>query len=85
MRALVLIAALLLSGCGLSPQGDMARAALAERGATAADGALENAVWYMCYAAPVGSLRRSLGGNPVKLAAWNSLCMDTATFTIPPP
>ena len=71
MRALVLIAALLLSGCGLSPQGDMARAALAERSATAADGALENAVWYMCYAAPVGSLRRSLGGNPTRSIFFN--------------
>lgn len=76
MRIAIIASFLLLAGCGLTPQGDAVRAAVSIKGAEAADGAREDAVWYLCNAATVGSIRRWLGGDGQKMAAWNILCED---------
>ena len=57
-------AAFLLSACGLTPQGDALRAALVRGGATAADRLVENSVWALCQAAPIGAVRREFGRAP---------------------
>ena len=57
---------------------DAVRLVVANRGAEAADGGVENAMWFLCKAATVGSMRRWLGGDGQKMAAWNILCINNA-------
>ena len=75
-RPIVLAAALplLLGACGLTPQGDALRQGVAEYGARAADGALDNAEWVMCSAAPIGSIKRKYGTSEKMAEAYRALC-----------
>lgn len=50
---------LFFGGCGFTQQGDIARAAVATKGAQAYDEGLANAEWFMCVAASIGSIRRN--------------------------
>ena len=59
LGALLLVIMLLFGGCGFTPQGDLVRSAVAQRGADAYDEGLANAEWFMCTAASIGSIRRN--------------------------
>ena len=72
--AFVLAAILLLTGCGLTSQGDAIRAALADKGATAMDAGVENALWFLCKAASVGSINREFEGE--RAEAYKKLCAE---------
>jgi hypothetical protein len=64
----------LLAGCGLTPQGDALRQGIATYGAQAADEGLVNAEWYLCSAAPVGSIKRRYAVSKQKADAYKELC-----------
>lgn len=70
----IAIATLALSGCGLTPEGDMLRAAISQRGAAMADKTLENAEFAICKAATVGSVVRRYGASTIKADAWRAIC-----------
>ncbi len=65
--------ALLLAGCGFTPQGDMIRAAAKTGGAQVMDEGLNNAEWYICQAASIGAVRRRYG-KPELSDAYRKLC-----------
>ena len=65
--------ALLLAGCGFTPQGDMIRAAAKTGGAQIMDEGLNNAEWYICQAASIGAVRRHYG-KPGLAEAYRTLC-----------
>ena len=65
--------ALLLAGCGFTPQGDMIRAAVKAGGAQVMDEGLNNAEWYICQAASIGAVRRHYG-KPGLAEAYRTLC-----------
>ena len=64
---------LLLAGCGFTPQGDVLRAAVKSGGARVMDEGLNNAEWYICQAASIGSVRRRYG-KPGLSDAYRTLC-----------
>ena len=74
----VLVVALLLSGCGLTPQGEAVRLAVAEYGATIADAELANLEWALCKGISVGAFTRRYGTQPKKAEAWRTLCSTEA-------
>ena len=75
MKALLALPfVVLLAGCGLTPEGDAARAAIAEKGAQVYDEGLANAEWFLCNAASVGSVRRRYGTSADRAALYRSLC-----------
>lgn len=77
MKKLAILAlALSLSACGFTPQGDLARDVVRERGAQAYDEGLENGLWFMCRGASVGSIRRKFGASRDLMAAYNTLCSE---------
>ena len=67
--------ALSLSACGFTPQGELVRGVVRERGAQAYDEGLANSVWFICNAASVGSIRRMFGD---RMDAYNALCTEAA-------
>lgn len=69
-----LLIVLSLAGCGFTPQGDLLRSAVKERGAEAFDAGLENAEWFLCQAASVGSVQRRYGGSADMANAYRVLC-----------
>lgn len=52
----------------------MARDFVKTKGAQAYDAGLDNAEWFICHAASVGSIRRRYGGSTQTAAAYNALC-----------
>lgn len=83
MKKLAIISvALALSACGITPQGDLVRDAVRERGAEAYDEGLANSLWFVCSAASVGSIRRTFGS---RMDAYNSLCSEAALRLDPVP
>ena len=69
-----LLAAFLLAGCGLTPQGDFARRAVATEGARIMDAGLENAEWFLCNAASIASVKRRYGKDQDTADAYRKLC-----------
>ena len=69
------IFALVLASCGLTPQGDALRAALAGSAAQAMDEGLINAEFFVCKAASVGSIQRRYGQSEDLTNAWRTLCL----------
>ena len=67
------VGALFLAGCGVTPQGDMIRAAAKTGGAQVMDEGLNNAEWYICQAASIGAVRRRYG-KPGLSDAYRTLC-----------
>lgn len=77
MKALLpVLLAVLLTGCGLTPQGDAFRGAVAERGREAAAQGLENAEWYMCRASPVGAILDRYGQSNDRWDSYRGICMQ---------
>lgn len=76
MRPAVLCLALavLLAGCGQTTTGNAIRSEIRDRGALAADAALENAEWSLCNASTVGAVNRRYGPQPSKHGHWRGLC-----------
>jgi hypothetical protein len=73
---------LAIAGCGLTPQGDAARQYAANRGASVHDTSLENAEFYLCRAASVGSVKRRYGVTHEKAQAWREICDDLGDVNI---
>lgn len=72
-HAAILAAALALAGCGFTPEGDIVRSAVKERGAQAYDEGIANSLWFICNAASVGSVRRNFAKS---MDAYNALCAE---------
>lgn len=75
---LAAVLTLTLAGCGLTPQSDAVRGAVAERGRAAAAAGLENAEWYICRASPVGAVVDRYGAAQAQWDAWSQLCLNRA-------
>lgn len=71
---LILAVSLTLTACGFTPQGDFARGVAREKGAQAYDEGIQNAEWFLCHAASVGSIRRHYGSDKARADAYNTLC-----------
>ena len=72
------LTALLLGGCGITPQGDAIREAVLSRGAQAYDTGLESAEDYICTIASVGSVMRRYGRTQDTASAWRAICLGHA-------
>jgi hypothetical protein len=73
MKYGIILASLLLASCGFTPQGDLVRSVVREKGAQAYDEGLANSLWFMCNTASVGSIRRTFGKQ---MDAYNALCSE---------
>lgn len=71
IKILGILALLTLGACSLL--GD-AKQTLATKGAEFMDEGLNDAEWFMCYAASVGSVRRRYGKSVERSTAWRELC-----------
>jgi len=49
---------------------------VATQGKKSADTTLENTVWALCSAMPVGAVRRAYGADPTRASAYRTLCDD---------
>jgi len=78
MKTLSAILILFLAGCGFTPEGDAARAFVAEKSAQAYDAGLDNALWFVCDRASIGSVRRRFGATTDKAAIYRGLCLKDA-------
>lgn len=74
MKTLSLVAVLVISGCGLTREGDAVRAAVRDYGAKAADAELENLEWGICNAASIGAVNRRYPSGSKKAAGRAALC-----------
>lgn len=70
----VVIAMLLLGGCGFTREGDAFRAAVRDFGAQGADAELENLEWGICNAASIGAVKRRYPAGSKKAAGREALC-----------
>lgn len=83
MRWLRLTAALLLAGCGFTPEGNLVRDTVKQAGAQAFDEGLANAEWFICNAATIGAIRRRYGKSEDMAQTYRRLCEgagDTRLF-----
>lgn len=74
MKFLLAATCLALSACGFTPQGDLVRETIRDKGAQAYDAGLENAAWFQCEAASIGSIERKYGTSAELAAAYNMTC-----------
>ena len=72
-RTIPIILALMLTGCGFTPQGNVLRGAVFSGVQKAGEAGLENAEKFMCELAPVGAVKRRYG-TPEAAAAYKKLC-----------
>lgn len=72
---IVICASLSLGSCGFTEQGELVRDAVRTYGAQAYDEGLENAEFYICRAASVGSIVRRYGQDAKLFHAWRALCV----------
>ena len=72
----VLVFAVLLSSCGFTATGDTVSDYVRKYGAQSYDRGLENAEFFMCRAASVGSVLRRYFTDDDKRAAWVIICAD---------
>ena len=78
---------LALTGCGLTPQGDLVRGVIKVRGAAIADQGLTNAEWFVCEAATIGSVKRKYGRTTEDADTYRKFCpggVDVDLITSPP-
>jgi len=74
-RTLLLTSALLfLTSCGITPYGNLARDVVRTRGAQVEDAGVKNAMWYLCYAASVGSIQRAFGRSVARAELYRQMC-----------
>ncbi len=78
MRSILLLVALALAGCGFTPQGDIARAFIRDKGAQAADEGRRNAVWWLCNGESIGAIRRWIGNDRELAGAYDRICSSEA-------
>ena len=78
MRWSFLVLALVLTGCGFTPEGDLARVFVKDKGAQAADEGRRNAVWWLCNGESIGAIRRWVGNDAELAAAYNRICSGEA-------
>lgn len=71
-----LLLALFLGACGLTPQGDFARSAIATKGADVMDEGLQNAHWFICYGASVGTIKRHYGKSQEMADIYWGFCYE---------
>lgn len=82
VSALVLAAAG-LGACGVTPQGDLARAALRTKGPDVIQQGLANLEWTLCRATPVGAIIARYGDSQAKMDAWWTLCQGQRDVRFP--
>lgn len=80
---IVVIVALFVAGCGLTPYGDVAREAVRIQGAKVADAGLANAEWFICNAATTGAVQRRYGPHPDLMAAYTKICDANRARQVP--
>lgn len=78
MKVFAFAALLALGACGFTPQGDLVRDVIREKGAQAYDEGLENALHFICHGVSVGSARRRFGNDPALAKAYNTICVPKA-------
>lgn len=71
MRVSLLFVSLALAGCGITPEGEAARALILERGARIYDAGMQNSITYICDVASVAAVRREFDG---RWDLYNGLC-----------
>lgn len=71
---LALAASLILAGCGLTREGTFVSDAVKVKGAQVYDAGLDNAEFFICQAASVGSVIRRYGRDWATASAWRTLC-----------
>ena len=84
-KALALVFALALAGCGFTPGGgDLIRDVVNQRGAQAFDAGLANSEWFICFAASIGSVKRRYGADPTRAEAYKNLCGGATADVLSP-
>jgi hypothetical protein len=78
----VIIAALMLSSCGFTPEGDIARGTIKDKGAQAYDEGLENSLWFLCNGVSIGAIRRKFGSDQRMADAYHTLCTPTVNVIV---
>ena len=76
------LAAILLAGCGLTPQGDAIRETIDNLAAKSAYGAAVNARDYLCIHARVGAIAK-LFSNPRARMAYIVMCSEVPVIIFP--
>lgn len=71
---IIVAAALLLGSCGLTPQGDLIRDLVKDKGAQVFDEGLTNAEWFVCESASIGSIKRRYGTSSKRIQVYNDFC-----------
>lgn len=75
MRTIIALTVLLaLGACGQTSLGSAVRDQVKVRGAEIFDEGLENAEFFICHGASVGSVMRRYGSSQNKALAWRTLC-----------
>ena len=64
----------LLNGCGVTDQGKIIQDSIIEAGEQVNDAGLNNAQWFTCMGASVGSVRRKFGGSPEMQQVYEAYC-----------
>jgi len=82
IKLISILAVLFLAGCGLTPQGDLIRGAIAEKGRQAAAQALQNAIWYKCRVSPVGAIQDHYGRSQTMAEVWRKECLGQGDVTL---
>jgi hypothetical protein len=75
---LALGSVVILSGCGQTPQGDMIRDLVKTRGAEVMDNGVDNALYFVCDVATIGSIRRRFGQSADSARMYAQLCSPVA-------
>lgn len=65
-----------LASCGFTGTGDIVSESIKQYGAQAYDRGLENAEFFICRAASVGSVGRRYMSDETKATAWAVICAD---------
>lgn len=68
---------LVLSGCS-TDRGVFARKTLQELGRAESAAALENSIWWICRASPIGSIRDRYGRSEIAWNSWRNMCGESA-------
>lgn len=74
-----------ISGCGITPEGNVFRAAVQERGAQVMDEGIDNVTWWLCQGASVGSIKREFGASQELADAYATICAQDNSASIVTP
>lgn len=69
---ILIVIGLTLGGCA---EWNATKIGVASHGAEASDAALETSLWQMCYASPVGAVRRRFQ-SAEDVRAWQDICRE---------